>query len=138
MKPKRILNHMSTVLEFRRPRRCQTWSKRSGFDPRAILTQVGALVSTVETQEPSSAEDLGRAIFILELANASIRLLIGQLSSRTTANQLISQSERIDQLLTAARGELRTLFEKQSFEPGAFNLGDCDEGEQPKGQPRTF
>ena len=109
MKPKRILNHMSTVLEFRRPRRCPTGAKRSHFDPRVILMQIAALVSTVETQEVSSAEDLGRAIFILELANANIRLLIGQLPSRTTTSQLISKSERIDQLLTAARGELRAI-----------------------------
>jgi hypothetical protein len=45
------------------------------------------------------------AIFILDLANMCIRLLVGQIGSGAAREHLLAQSATIDQLIAAARSE---------------------------------
>ncbi|MGY3564116.1 hypothetical protein ACVWXP_007441 [Bradyrhizobium sp. USDA 4463] len=129
---------MSTVLKFRRPRQSRPKPQQLYCRPSNILTHIAALVSTVEGHQIRSTEDLRQAIFILDLANACIRLLLGQLPSGATTIQLPSQSERIEQLIVAARSEVHMSIERFCFEPSTFTPGDCNEVERSKGRPRSL
>jgi hypothetical protein len=69
------------------------------------LINVGALVSSVQGLQIQTTDDLRDAIFILDLANMCIRLLVGQIGSGAAREHLLAQSTRIDQLIAAARSE---------------------------------
>lgn len=96
---------MSTVVEFHQPRQRKARPDGSRQKPFCVLTNVAALLSSVEGLQIQTTEDLRRAILILDLANMCIRLLIGQIWSGTTREHLLAQSMKIDQLIEASRGE---------------------------------
>src|SRR5436853_1312723 len=96
---------MSTVLNFHRPHQRNPRLDRSRQRPSGVLTNVAALVSGVEGLQIQTTEDVRDAIFILDLANSCIRLLIRQIGGGTAREDLLAQSVRIDQLIEAARGE---------------------------------
>jgi hypothetical protein len=96
---------MSTVLKFHQPHQRKLRPDRSRQRPFDVLTNVTALLSSVEGLQIHTMEDLRRAILILDLANMCIQLRVGQILSGTTREHLLAQSARIDQLIEAARGE---------------------------------
>ena len=96
---------MSTVLKFHRPHQRTPRLDRSRQRPSGVLTNVAALVSGVEGLQIQTTVDVRDAIFILDLANSCIRLLIRQIGGGTTREHLLAQSATIDQLIKAARGE---------------------------------
>jgi hypothetical protein len=68
-------------------------------------------MSQVRVLDVQTPDDIRQAIFILELANACIRLILGQTkSNETTRTALLAQSERIDLLIAATRKEAAHLF----------------------------
>ncbi|UVO26968.1 hypothetical protein [Bradyrhizobium arachidis] len=104
---------MSTLVKFQPPyQRRSSLSRPMSSD---ILTTVVALVAQVEALQIQTTEDLRQAIFILDLANTSIRLIIRQINmdeaARTT---LMAQSGRIQQLIEAVRKEAPHLFENDN------------------------
>ena len=96
---------MSTVLKFYRPHQRKPRLDRSRQRPSDVLTNIAALVSSVEGLQIQTTDDLRDAIFILDLANICIRSLVIQIGSGTGREHLMAQSARIDQLIEAARGE---------------------------------
>src|SRR6266404_1006522 len=96
---------MSAVLKFQLPHQRNPRPDRSRQRPSDVLTNVTALVSGVEGLQIQTTEDVRDAIFILDLANTCIRLLIRQIGSGAAGEHLLAQSARIDQLIEAARGE---------------------------------
>ena len=96
---------MSTVLKFPRPHQRNPRSGRLRQRPSDVLTNVAALVSGVEGLQIQTTEDVRDAIFILDLANSCIRLLIRQTGIGAAREHLLAQSATIDQLIKAARGE---------------------------------
>jgi len=96
---------MPTVPKFHRPHQRNPRLDRSHQRPSDVLTNVVALVSSVEGLQIQTTEDVRDAIFILDLANTCIRLLIMQIGRGTAREHLLAQSVRIDQLIEAARGE---------------------------------
>ena len=95
---------MSTVLKFYRPHQRKPRLDRSRQRPSDVLTNIAALVSSVEGLQIQTTEDVRDAIFILDLANACIGLLIRQIGGAAAREHLLAQSARIDQLIKAARG----------------------------------
>jgi hypothetical protein len=73
------------------------------------LINVAALVSSVEGLEIQTAEELRDAIFVLDLANMCIRLLVGEIGRGKAREHLLAQSARIDQLIDVARSEVAQL-----------------------------
>lgn len=103
---------MSTVLKFRPDRRKSEPSLLS-LTSSNILTNIAALVAQVEALRIQETEDLRQAIFLLDLASTSIRLIIRQINIDETARTaLMAQSGRIDQLIDAVREEAPHIFEK--------------------------
>lgn len=105
---------MSTVLKFQRS--YQRKSEPGLSRPRLsdILTTVAALVAQVEALQIQTTEDLREAIFILDLANTSIRSIIRLTNMDETARtKLMAQSATIEQLIGAVRKEAPHLFEKR-------------------------
>jgi hypothetical protein len=100
---------MSTVLKFQRSHQRKPRPDRARQRPFDALTNVAALVSSVEGLQIHTTEDLRRAILILDLANMCIQLLIGRIRSGTTREHLLAQSGRIDQLIEAARSKVAQL-----------------------------
>jgi hypothetical protein len=104
---------MSTVLKFQRPYQRESGPSLLSLRPPDILINVAALVAQVEALQIQTTEDLRQAIFILDLANNSIRLIIRQINMDETARTILMvQSARIDQLIEAVRKEAPHLFEK--------------------------
>lgn len=104
---------MSAVLKFRRDCR-KSEPSLSRLTSSHILTNVAALVAQVEALRIERTEDLRQAIFLLDLASTSVRLIIRQINIDETARTaLMVQSDRIDQLIGAAREEAPHLFEKK-------------------------
>lgn len=102
---------MSKVLKFRPDQRK---SGPSLLRPRSsdILANIAALVAQVEALEIQTIEDLRQAVFLLDLANSSIRLIIRQINMDEIARMtLVAQSGRIEQLIEAVRTEAPYLFE---------------------------
>ena len=96
---------MSTVLKFYRPHQRKPRLDRSRQRPSDVLANIAALVSSVEGLQIQTTEDVRDAIFILDLANACIGLLIRQTGIGAAREHLLAQSATIDQLIKAARGE---------------------------------
>lgn len=104
---------MSTLVKFQRPHQQKSEPSLPRPKPSDILTTVAVLVAQVQALQIQTTEDLRQAIFILELANTSIRLIIRQTNMDETARTTImAQSARIEQLIEDARKEAPHLFEK--------------------------
>lgn len=102
---------MGSVLEFQQPSRLKSERYPSCPGLSDILTDVSALLSRVEALEIRTAEDLRQALFIIDLANTCIRLLIGQIKlNGTTKAKLLAQSRRSAQLMEATRRDAAHLF----------------------------
>ncbi|WP_369722940.1 hypothetical protein AB8Z38_02430 [Bradyrhizobium sp. LLZ17] len=102
---------MPNVLKFQRCQQRKSGPSLSRPTPFNIWATTAALVAQVEALQIQTTEDLRRAIFILDLANISIRLIIRQTDmdeiARTT---LMTQAGRIGQLIEAVRKEAPHLF----------------------------
>ncbi|WP_164935239.1 hypothetical protein [Bradyrhizobium zhanjiangense] len=125
---------MSSVLKFRQPHN----AKSKTYLPRQklpeILTNIATLLSQVQAPDIQTTDDIRQAIFILELANGCIRLLIGQTKlNEATRTSLLAQSARIDLLIAETRREAAHLFGEADL-----TLGIADDGEQSKGTPRSI
>lgn len=104
---------MSTILQFQPPRQRTVEPSLSRPKPSDILRAVAALVAQIEALQIQTTEDLRQAIFILDLANTSIRLIIKQTNMDEIARTpLKAQSARIEQLIEAVRKEAPHLFEE--------------------------
>ncbi|WP_407114728.1 hypothetical protein [Bradyrhizobium sp. LMG 9283] len=97
------------------------------------MANIAALLSQVQALEIQTTDDIRQAIFLLELANGCIRLIVGQtrLNERTRTT-LLAQSARIDSLIAETRREAAGLFEHTDLK-----LGAADDGRQSKGAPRS-
>ncbi|MBR0827233.1 hypothetical protein JQ596_17030 [Bradyrhizobium manausense] len=97
---------MPKLVKFQPPCQRKSEPSLSRPGPSDILTTVVALVAQVEALQIETTEDLRQAIFILDLASTSIRLIIRQINmdeaARTT---LVARSARIEQLIEAVRKE---------------------------------
>lgn len=96
---------MAKVLEFQRPPQRKPQLNRARPAPFYVLSNVAALLATVEGLQIQTPEDLRYAIFLLELANICIRLVIRQVESGTARERFLAQSARIDRLIDDARSE---------------------------------
>jgi hypothetical protein len=94
---------MSKVLRFPRPDERRPEPDRSLQEPSVILPNIAALLSRVESLQIQTTDDLRLAMFMLELANMCIRLIVGQIRNGPTRIQLLAQSAKISQLLETAR-----------------------------------
>ncbi|WP_164937280.1 hypothetical protein [Bradyrhizobium vignae] len=96
-----------------------------------ILANIAALLSQVQALDIRTTDDIRQAIFILELANGCIRLLVGQTKlNEATRTSLLAQSARIDLLIAETRRETAHLFGEADL-----TLGIADDGKQSKGTP---
>ncbi|MCK1682266.1 hypothetical protein IVA87_23375 [Bradyrhizobium sp. 147] len=76
----------------------------------------------------SSRPDIRRAVFILELANSCIRLIVGQTQlNEATRTALLAQSAKIDLFIAETRREAAHLFGETDLK-----LRIADDGKQPK------
>jgi hypothetical protein len=100
---------MSTVLKFQRPQQGKPRPDRSRQRPFDVLTNLAALLSSVQALQIQTTGDLRRAILILDLANMCIQVLVRQIGSEMAREHLLAQSARIDQLIEAARSEVAHL-----------------------------
>ncbi|MDA9407424.1 hypothetical protein XH80_12010 [Bradyrhizobium sp. CCBAU 45384] len=72
-----------------------------------------ALLSRVQALGIQTVDDARHAIFLLEVANGCIRLIVGQTKlNETTRTTLLAQSARIDLLIAETRREATCLFER--------------------------
>ena len=102
---------MSSVLKFQRP--CKGKSETSPSCQRMpyILANVAALLSRVQALDIQTTDDARQAIFLLELANVCIRLIIGQTNlNEATRATLLAQSATIDMRIETARREAAHLL----------------------------
>ncbi|MBB4366752.1 hypothetical protein GGD65_007826 [Bradyrhizobium sp. CIR18] len=124
---------MSSVLEFRRPYK-KTAASPSCYGLPDVLRNVVAWLAQVQAFEIQTIDDARQAIFILELANGCIQLIVGQTRLKeTTRTTLLSQSARIDLLIAETRREATCLFE-----PTDLKSWIADDREQSKGAPRSI
>lgn len=98
---------MPKVLRFPRPDERRPGPDRSLRELPAIASSAVALLTGVESLQIRTTEDLRRAIFMLDLANTCIRLIVSQIRNGSTRKQLLAQSAKIDQLLETARCEMQ-------------------------------
>ncbi|SCB54788.1 hypothetical protein GA0061098_103056 [Bradyrhizobium shewense] len=125
---------MSSVLKFRQPHNAKSKTYRSRQKLPDILANIAALLSRVQALEIQTIDDARQAIFILELANGCIRLIVGQTSlNETTRTTLLAQSARIDLLIAETRREATCLFK-----PTELKSWIADGTEQSKGAPRSI
>ncbi|SFJ60281.1 hypothetical protein [Bradyrhizobium sp. Gha] len=97
---------MSSVLKFRQPHNAQSKTYRSRPKLPDILANIAALLSQVRTLDIQTTDDIRQAMFILELANDCIRMLIGQTTlNETTRRTSLAQSAGIDLLIAETRTE---------------------------------
>ncbi|MBB4364985.1 hypothetical protein GGD66_003461 [Bradyrhizobium sp. CIR48] len=124
---------MSSVLEFRRPYK-KTATSPSCYGLPDVLRNVVAWLAQVQAFEIQTLDDARQAIFILELANGCIQLIVGQTRlNETTRTTLLAQSARIDLLIAETRREATCLFE-----PTDLKSWIADDREQSKGAPRSI
>lgn len=69
---------MSSVLRFRQPYKAKSETSPSCQRLPDIVANVAALLSQVQALDIQTTDDIRRAVFILELANSCIRLIVGQ------------------------------------------------------------
>ncbi|MCK1422229.1 hypothetical protein IVB14_19115 [Bradyrhizobium sp. 180] len=120
---------MSSVLKFRQPYKAK--SETSPQRLPGIVANVAALLSQVQALDIQTADDIRRAVFILELANSCIRLIVGQTQlNEATRTTLLAQSTKIDLLIAETLREAAHLFGETDLK-----LGIADDGEQPKNAP---
>lgn len=95
---------MSAVLKFRRDCR-KSEPSLSRLTSSHILTNVAALVAQVEALRIERTEDLRQAIFLLDLASTSVRLIIRQINIDETARTalMFNQTGSISSLALLAR-----------------------------------
>ncbi|SDG44572.1 hypothetical protein SAMN05216338_1001329 [Bradyrhizobium sp. Rc2d] len=105
---------MSSVLKFRQPHNAKTKTNPLSCQRLPeLLANVAALLSQVQALDIQTTDDIRRAIFILELANGCIRLIVGQSKLKeTTRTTLLTQSARIDWIIAETRRETAPLLEK--------------------------
>jgi len=76
-----------------------------------ILANVAALLSRVQALDIQTTDHARQAIFLLELANVCIRLIIGQTNlNEATRATLLAQSATIDMRIETARREAAHLL----------------------------
>ncbi|MCA1552298.1 hypothetical protein I6F36_36620 [Bradyrhizobium sp. BRP19] len=125
---------MSSVLKFRQPHNASSKTSRSRQKLPDILANIAALLSRVQALEIQTIEDARQAVFILELANGCIRLIVGQTSlNEMTRSTLLAQSARIDLLIAETRREAACLFEFTNLRSWI-----ADDRGQSKGAPRSL
>ncbi|WP_271505443.1 hypothetical protein [Bradyrhizobium sp. CCBAU 11357] len=74
------------------------------------MANIGALLSQVQALDIRTTDDIRQAIFLLELANGCIRLIVGQTTlNETTRTILLAQSARIDFLIAETRRQASRL-----------------------------
>ncbi|TYO66808.1 hypothetical protein FXV83_09565 [Bradyrhizobium hipponense] len=102
---------MSSVLQFQRPYQGKSETSPSCQRLPDILANVAALLSQVQALDIQATDDARQAIFLLELANVCIRLIIGQTNlNEATRATLLAQSATIDMRIETARREAAHLF----------------------------
>ncbi|MDA9475068.1 hypothetical protein XI03_11265 [Bradyrhizobium sp. CCBAU 65884] len=122
---------MSSVLEFRQPRKLKSQRSSSSQKLPDILANVAALLSQVQALDIQTTDDIRQAIFLLELANGCMRLIVGQITlNETTRTTLLAQSARIDSLIAETRSEAAHLFRGTDL-----RLVIPDDGKQSEGAP---
>jgi len=125
---------MSSVLKFRQPHNAKSKTYRSRQKLSEILANIVALLSQVQALEIQTLDDARQAIFILELANGCIRLIVGQTKlNETTRTTLLAQSAQIDLLIAETRREATCLFERTDLKSWI-----ADDRGQSKGAPRSI
>lgn len=102
---------MSSVLRIQRPSKSKFGTGPSCQLLPDILAKIAALLSQVEALDIQTTNDARQAIFLLELANNCIRLIIGQTNlDAATRTTLLAQSAMIDMRIETARRETAHLF----------------------------
>ena len=97
---------MPSVLKFRQPHNAKSKTSPSRQKLPDILANIGALLLQVRALDIQTTDDIRQAIFILELANGCIRLIVGQTKlNETTRTNLLAQSAQIDLLIAETRRE---------------------------------
>lgn len=128
----RDLRQMSSVIKLQQPSKAKSATSPSCYGPPDILVNVLALLSQFQALE--TLDDARQAIFLLELANGCIRLIVGQTKlNETTRTTLLAQSARIDLLIAETRSEATCLFE-----PTDLKSWIADDRGQSKGAPRSI
>ncbi|MDA9499465.1 hypothetical protein XI05_18755 [Bradyrhizobium sp. CCBAU 11357] len=75
------------------------------------MANVSVLLSQVQALDIQTTDDIGQAIFLLELANGCIRLIVRQTRLNAAARAvLLAHSARIDSLIAQTRMEAAHLF----------------------------
>ncbi|WP_271523646.1 hypothetical protein [Bradyrhizobium sp. CCBAU 53380] len=119
---------MSSVLTFRQPHNAKKTTPSPQKLPE-ILANVAALLAQVQSLNIQTTDDIRHAIFILELTNSCIRLLIERTKlDETIITSLLTQSAMIDLRIAETRREAAHLF-------GENDLKLRIHGEQSKGAP---
>lgn len=102
---------MSSVLKFRQPYKAKFETSPSCQRMPGVVANVAALLSQVQALDIQTTDDIRRAVFILELANSCIPLIVGQTKlNDATKTILLAQSTRIDLLIAETRREAAHLF----------------------------
>jgi hypothetical protein len=78
----------------------------------AVAKRLGAIsgvVSSLDVTGIRSREDATRALYVLELANKCIRVILREVHGTFAKNALIDQSDRLLDLIDVARSKLVSL-----------------------------
>ncbi|MDA9496285.1 hypothetical protein [Bradyrhizobium sp. CCBAU 11357] len=119
------------MLTFRQPHNAKSKTTASPQKLPEILANVAALLAQVQSLNIQTTDDIRRAIFILELTNCCIRLLIEQTTlDETIITSLLTRSAMIDLRIAETRREAAHLFGENDLK-----LRIADYGEQSKGAP---
>lgn len=73
------------------------------------LEAISGVVSSLDVTRIRSSEDATRALYILELANKCIRVVLREVHGTFAKNALIDQSDRLIELIDVARNKLVNL-----------------------------
>jgi hypothetical protein len=99
-----------TVLNLQPRYRRKAEPSNSRPEAPDMLSNVIALLTRVEGQAIQTSEDVRQAIFMLDLANMCIRIVVSSIESGTAKGNLLAQCARIDQLIEVARKEAVHIF----------------------------
>lgn len=78
-------------------------------DPIAALAGLAARVAEIGLMPLETGQDMRDALFLLDLSNARARQLIGAIEDRECQARLLAHSERISELVEAARRKAAAL-----------------------------
>jgi len=102
---------MSTVCELTHLDHGRSARSQACLALSEVLPEIAQLVSQIETRQISSTEELRRALSVLDYVSTCARSIVDRYmpSAASQGRQLLSQCNKIDQLIASARMQTSSL-----------------------------